>query len=117
MCSTTDVTKLAGAFFPPRSVSLSGAGESVGDFVEEHLMHIIVCGSGSEVPRDRNPLGRVITLSKTCLGVVKAEGPRRIQVQSDEGICPHLHPLQLCHAHRLARPQRGDSFFPQRVVC
>lgn len=78
MGSTTDVPKVTGAFFPTRPVSFPGPGEGVGDFVEEHLVYIVVCGAGCEIARDRDPFRGVITLSKACLGMVKPEGPRRI---------------------------------------
>jgi hypothetical protein len=65
----------------------------VGDFVKENLVDVVIGGAQAEVARHGNPSVFVVTLTKTCFGVIEMKTPRRIQVKSNERIRPDFDPV------------------------
>jgi hypothetical protein len=82
-------------------VTGTSSGDGVRHFVEEHLVDIIVISKPSEVSGNGDPFFVVVASTKPGLCVVKRKTPRLIQVESDEGICPHFHSKKVSHMFRV----------------
>lgn len=73
----TGVPDAAGNRFPPVPVAFLGAGKSVSNFVEEHLLKVTVVRGGGEVFGDGNALGPMVTLAKASGGSIPVKPPLR----------------------------------------
>lgn len=78
--------------FPLATVSRVGAGNCMGNLVEEYLVDFIVFGRRGEVARYRDSFPAVVTQPKTSLCMVEVKAPLIIEVESDERFCPDPHP-------------------------
>ncbi len=95
MGGSTDVSELARNALPLPPVARFWARDRMSDLMKQCLMHIVITESRREVSRNRNPLRRVVAEPGAALGVVEAERPCVVKVQTNEGIRPHLHALQI----------------------
>lgn len=102
MGAPSDITQVLGNTSPALPVAFFRAGDGVGDFVEEHLVDLIILGGLSEVPRDGDAFFLMIALAKAGLGVVEIKTPRRIQMEANQCIGPDSDSVLLGHGHRLA---------------
>ena len=83
-------------------MTCSGAGNGMGNFMQQNLVHFIVFILSCQVPRDGDALVGEITQTSSRAGMVKAKTPDgRIQVQADEGIRPRGHTIEICHNYFL----------------
>jgi hypothetical protein len=69
----------------------------MGDFVQQHLVDLVVLEALGEVPRDRDPMRAVVAEAGARRRAVEREGPLGVEVQRDEGIRPDAHPGQVSH--------------------
>jgi len=70
--------------------------------MEKYLVDVVVISQLGEVTGNSDAFLRVITGTKTRFCVVERETPRLIKVESDEGICPHCHPVKFSHVFRVS---------------
>ncbi len=75
MGAASVVAQVESNLLPGRAVASPRPGKSVGDFVEEYLVNVVVAFSLRQIARESDPLGVVITLAKAGFGVVKVERP------------------------------------------
>lgn len=83
-------------------MSRSYPGDGVGNLVEKHLVNLIIGGGATEVSGDTDSLLSMVALTKAGLGMVEIKRPARIQVESNQRVCPDSHPRRISHGHRLA---------------
>jgi glucokinase len=93
MGSTSLITELPGDAQPRGAVSGPGTGQSVGDLVEQNLVDVVIISEGREVSGNGDASFVVIAGAETSFCVVKGKRPRLIQVECDEGVCPHAHSM------------------------
>lgn len=92
---------------PFRTVGSSGSGEGMSDFVKQNLGDLVGCCLLSEVARDRNALGAMVTLPEPGGRAVKTKRPGLGKlVSSEEAPGLVLHPRFICHVDRLAGAAR-----------
>ena len=75
MGAASVVAQVERNLLPGRAVAGPRPGKSVGDFVEEYLVNVVVAFSLRQIARESDPLGVVITLAKAGLGVVEIKRP------------------------------------------
>ena len=102
MSSTSVVAKLCRDSAPLRPVSRAGPGQGVGDFVQQHLVDVIVAFTLREVSRQGDASLRMIALTKARFRVVKSKRPAlTVEMQTQECVCPHGDAVEVGHGHRL----------------
>ena len=104
-----DISEAGGDRLPPRPVGSSRPGDGMGNFVQEHLMDVVVIKSRGEMPRHGDALFGESTHAGAGLGVVESEAPGWVEVQGDERIRPPSHSLEISHAGRLPSPGDGPA--------
>ena len=93
VCPAPSVTEFPSLCKPQRSVACSGANQRVRDFVQEHLLDVIMRALVTEIARESDPQPPVITLAEAGFGVIETERPAGIQaVQSEELVCSLFNP-------------------------
>ena len=107
MCATSVVAQFGRDPTPLRAVARAGPCQSVGNFVQQHLVHIVVAFALGEVSRKRDAALRMIALTKACLCVVKPKRPSlTLEVHPQECVCPDGDALKVGHGHRVEGPSR-----------
>ena len=101
VCAATLVPEVSSNREPRGAVSGSSPRNRVRDLVQEHLVDIVIRSSKGEVSGNSNSSFSVITGSEPSPGMVKAETPRLIEVQSNNGVCPNSHTVKLRHGFRV----------------
>ncbi len=75
MQSAADVAELVGDAFPARAVAGRVSCERMGDFVQQHLMDLVVVISRSQISRDADAALLVIGEPGSSFCVIERETP------------------------------------------
>lgn len=78
MGAPPDISELLGNGPPATTVSFCGPRDGVGDFVEEHLVDLVIVSGVGKVPGDGDAFFLMVTLAKAGFGVVEIKTPGRI---------------------------------------
>jgi len=74
----------------------------VGNFVQQHLVHIVVAFALRQISRESDAALGMVALTKACLRVIKSKRPSlTIKMQANECVCPDCDALKVGHGHRV----------------